>query len=82
MRYATESYSSPELGALVDAAQKGPVFLERAERSVAVLLSAEEYEQLRSSANEDFQAFCDEISDRAVARGLTEEKLAELLSRD
>ena len=82
MRYATETYSSPELGALVDAAQNEPVFLERADRSVAVLLSAEEYEQLRGSANEEFQSFCDQLSDKVAARGLTEEKLAEILSRD
>ena len=81
MRYTAEMYPSSELKTLVDAAQREPVFIERERRDVAVLMSAAEYDQLRSAANAEFQAFCDGVSDAAMAKGLTENELAELTGR-
>jgi hypothetical protein len=45
-----------------------------------VLLSPQEYDRLRALNTEEFQRFCDRIGERAAARGMTEEKLAEILA--
>jgi prevent-host-death family protein len=80
MRYTAAIDSDPKLAALVDAAQDEPVFIERGQQEVAVLVSAREYDRLSSAANLDFQEFCDSVSDKAAARGLTESKFDELLN--
>ena len=43
-------------------------------------LSPNEYDRLRALDTEEFQRFCDRIAERAAARGLTEEELAEILA--
>src|SRR5271166_1739008 len=68
------------LAALLDAAQREPVMIRRQNRDVAVLLSPQEYDRLRALNTDGFQRFCDRISERAAARGLTEEKLTEILA--
>jgi PHD/YefM family antitoxin component YafN of YafNO toxin-antitoxin module len=78
MRVPVES--DPNLAILLDAAQQEPVFIERGDQSVAVVLSAEHYDRLTGAANQDFQEFCDAVSDRAIAQGLTEAKLNDLLN--
>jgi hypothetical protein len=80
MRYTTNTDAEPKLVALLDAAQREPVFIERDRQEVAVLLSAREYDRLSGKTTHDFLAFCDTIAGRAAARGLTEEKLEDLLN--
>jgi PHD/YefM family antitoxin component YafN of YafNO toxin-antitoxin module len=60
---------------LVDAAQDEPVLIERGQQKVAVIVSAREYARLSNVANLDFQEFCNSVSDKAAAKGLTESKL-------
>jgi len=79
MRYNAASDTDPKLATLLDAAQAEPVFIERDQQEVAVLVSAREYDRLSGKAAREFNEFCDSIADRAAARGLTEEKLEELL---
>ncbi len=79
MRYSTEENTGPNLAALLDAAQQEPVFIDRGQQEVAVLVSARDYERLSGNTARLFNEFCDTIADRAAARGLTEEKLEELL---
>jgi hypothetical protein len=57
-----------------------PVTIRRQKRDVAVVLLVAEYEKLTQLNVEEFERFCDHVGARAVARGLTEEKLADLLS--
>jgi prevent-host-death family protein len=80
MRYTAASDTEPKLAALLDAAQGEPVFIERGQQEVAVLLSVREYERLSGKAAREFNEFCDVIAGRAATRGLTEEKLDELLN--
>ena len=80
MRYIAASDAETTLVALLEAAQDEPVFIERGQQGVAVLLSAREYDRLSSAANLDFQNFCDEVSDKAIAKGLTEAKMNDLLN--
>jgi prevent-host-death family protein len=80
MRYVSATDAKERLAALLDAAQREPVMIRRQKRDVAVLLSPREYDRLRALNVEEFQLFCDRIAERAAARGMTEEKLAELLA--
>jgi hypothetical protein len=76
MRFPAES--DPKLAVLLEAAQQEPVFIERGDQSVAVVLSAEDYDRLTGTANLEFQEFCDTVSDRAAGLGL-EEATGELI---
>jgi prevent-host-death family protein len=82
MRYVSATDAKQRLAALIDAAQREPVIIRRHERDVAVILSAEEYERLRALNTAEFQRFCDRVAEQAGARGLTEDKLAEILADD
>jgi len=82
MRYVSASDAKQRLAAVLDAAQREPVVIRRQRRDVAVVLSAEEYDRLRGINVAEFQAFCDRVAGKAVARGLTKRKLSLLLSGD
>ena len=79
MRYVSATDAKQRFAALIDAAQSEPVVIRRQNRDVAVLLSTQQYDRLRALNTEEFQRFCDRIGERAAARGMTEEKLAEIL---
>lgn len=80
MRYVSATDAKQRFPALLDAAQREPVAIRRQNRDIAVLLSSEEYDRLRAWNRAEFDCFCDRIAEGAAARGLTEEKLAEILA--
>ncbi len=82
MRSISATDAKQRLAALLDSVQREPVVIRRHERDVAVLLSAVEYDRLRDFHGSDFQRFCDQVANKAKARGLTEQTLATLLSDD
>ena len=63
-------------------AQSEPVILRQESEDVAVVLSMKEYEDYRRAKVADFQQFCDAVGGKAESRGLTEEKLNNILSED
>jgi prevent-host-death family protein len=79
MRYVSATDAKQRLAALLDAAQREPVMIRRQNRDVAVLLSPQEYDRLRALNTGEFQRFYDRIGERAAARGMTEEKMSEIL---
>ena len=79
MRSVSATEAKQRLAALFDAAQREPVMIRRQNRDVAVLLSPQEYDRLRALNTDEFQRFCDRIGERAAARGMTEEKMSEIL---
>lgn len=79
MRYVSATDAKQGFAKMLDAAQREPVVIRRQKRDVAVMLSVADYEKLTRLNVEEFQRFCDMISERAAERGVTEEKLAELL---
>lgn len=82
MRYVSATEAKQRLAALLDAAQREPVVIQRRQRDVAVLLSTQEYDRLRALNAAEFQRFCDRVAADAAKRGMTEEVLAEILSDD
>ncbi len=82
MRYVSATDAKQRLAAVIDAAQREPVVIRRQKRDVAVVLSMQQYERLRGLNTDEFQRFCDRVAQKAAARGLTEDKLAEILADD
>ena len=80
MRTISATEAKQRFAAMLDAAQREPVEIRRQDRPAAVLMSTAEYDRLRGLAVADFQRFCDRVGEKAVSRGLTEEKLADLLA--
>ena len=56
--------------------------IRRQKQDVAVILSPQECDRLRALNTDEFQRFCDRIGERAAARGMTKEKLAEILAEE
>jgi PHD/YefM family antitoxin component YafN of YafNO toxin-antitoxin module len=68
------------LSALIDEVRREPVLIRRQNGDAAVLIAPQDHERLCARNIEEFQRFCDRIAKRAAARGLTPDKLAELLT--
>jgi prevent-host-death family protein len=82
MKSVAATEAKNRLGAILDDAQREPIVIRRQDRDIAVVLSMAEYERLRSG---NVQAFLDirrDIAADAAARGLTEDRLAALLTGD
>jgi prevent-host-death family protein len=82
VRYVSATEAKQALAAVLDAAQREPVVIRRQQREVAVVLSIQEYQRLTALNIDEFQRFCDRIGEQVQARGLTEEKLAEILASE
>jgi antitoxin Phd len=80
MQYVSATEAKQRLAALLDAAQREPVMIRRQNREIAVILSPQEYDRIRGLNVTELLEFCDRVGQRAVACGLTEEKLAEILA--
>ncbi len=80
MQYVTATEAKQRLAAVLDAAQREPVMIKRQNREVAVVLSPREYERLCGMNILEFEQFCDKVGKDAAGRGLTEQKLAEILA--
>jgi prevent-host-death family protein len=65
---------------LLETAQREPVHIQRHERDVAVVLSAEEYERMNRERWTEFDRLSAIAAEQAKANGLTEEILAEILA--
>jgi prevent-host-death family protein len=77
---ATEAKN--RLGAILDAAQREPIVIRRQERDIAVVLSIADYDRLRSANAGAFLDLRNEIAAEAAKAGLTDARLAELVSDD
>jgi antitoxin Phd len=82
MRTITASEAKQSFAALIDAANREPVIIQRQKRDVAVVLSIAEFERLQRLNIAEFQRVCDRIGGAAKAAGITEAKLAALLAAD
>ncbi len=79
MRTVSATEAKQRFAAILDAAQHEPIMVRRQKREVAVVLSPRDYERLRSLNLRELEEYCQRIGAQAAERGLTEEKLAEIL---
>jgi len=82
MRNATPIQSEQQFSALIEAAQSGPVTIERQSRELAVILSIEDYERMRAVHLDRLKELGTAISAEAMAKGLTEEALKRMLAEE
>lgn len=75
---ATEAKQN--FAALLDRSQSGPVVIQRHERDIAVLISAEEYEKIRQLRVAELLRVSDKMAMYAESQGMTDEVFAELMS--
>jgi prevent-host-death family protein len=75
---ATEAKQN--FAAMLDTAQREPVRIQRHERDVAVVMSAEEYEEVRALRVEQVLRISEESGRYAESRGMTDELLEDILS--
>ena len=80
MQTISATDAKQKFAALLDTAQREPVRIQRHERDIAVLISAEEYDRMRKDRWAEFNRLSAIAASQAEANGLTEEILAEMSS--
>jgi prevent-host-death family protein len=80
MRTVAASEAERSFAAILEAARHEPIVIQRQDRDVAVLISPEEFEQLRVFRAEQYNSYCDKLGEKAAAAGLTDEILADILA--
>jgi prevent-host-death family protein len=79
MKAVTATEARRRFAAIIEAAQKEPVMVQRRNREAVVVVSPEQYERIRRIDVEELQRLCERVSREAAARGMTEEILADIL---
>lgn len=80
MQTMTANEAKTHFGEFIDRVQKTPVGVMRRGRLVGVMVSAEDYEQMRQFYTNRLRQTVREVGEYAANQGLTDEKLAELLA--
>jgi prevent-host-death family protein len=65
---------------VIDTAQREPVHIQRHERDVAVVISPQDYEELRRFRVQELLRLTERTSAYAEAQGMTDELLEQLLA--
>jgi prevent-host-death family protein len=82
MQYVSATEAKQTFAAVIDKAQREPVIIRKQNRDVAVIMSIEDYQRLTQANIQEFQQFRENIGRKAQERGLTEDKLNEILATD
>jgi prevent-host-death family protein len=80
MPTVSATHAKQNFAAMLDQSQREPVRIQRHERDVAVLVSAEEYKELVRDRWREFDRLSAAASAQAKVNGLTDEKLEEILA--
>jgi prevent-host-death family protein len=80
MPTVSATHAKQNFAAIVDQAQREPVRIQRHERDIAVIVSAEEFENLRKLRVRELIRLSEENGRYAESQGMTDELLAELLA--
>jgi len=80
MPTVSATHAKQNFAAMIDAAQREPVRIQRHERDVAVLLSAEEWEKIHRMRVEQLIRLTEESGRYAASKGMTDELLEQLLA--
>jgi prevent-host-death family protein len=82
MQFVSATEAKQTFAALVEKAQREPVVIRKQNRDVAVIMSMEDYQRITEANVQEFQQFRENMGRKAQERGLTEDKLNELLATD
>lgn len=82
MQFVSDTEVNQAFAAIIDKAQREPVTIRQQNRDVAVIMSMEDYQRITRINIQEFQQFRENIGRKAQERGLTEDKLNELLIND
>ena len=80
MQVLSANYAKTQFGQMIDMAQKEPVRITRHNRVVGVMVSAQDYEDMRTFYADRLKQTLQATANSARERGLTQVKLDELLS--
>lgn len=80
MKTVAATEAKNRLGAILDDAQREPIVIRRQARDIAVVLSMADYERLRSGNVQAFLELRNEVAAEARTNGLTDDRLAALLT--
>ncbi len=80
MQVVSATEAKQTFAAVIDKAQREPVIIRKQNRDVAVIMSIEDYQRITRINIQEFQQFRENIGRKAQERGLTEDKLNELLN--
>jgi prevent-host-death family protein len=79
MQTVSATHAKQNFAAILDQSQREPVRIQRHDRDVAVLISAEEYEKIHQLRVKEVLRFTEETSKYAESQGMTDELLEKLL---
>ncbi|WP_069790881.1 type II toxin-antitoxin system Phd/YefM family antitoxin (plasmid) [Cyanobacterium sp. IPPAS B-1200] len=82
MRFISATEAKQTFGNVINQAQREPITIQKKNRDVAVIMSIEDYQRITRINLQEFQQFRTNIGNRALKKGLTEDKLQELLADD
>jgi prevent-host-death family protein len=82
MPTVSATHAKQDFAAMLDQSRREPVRIQRHDRDVAVLVSAEEYEKIHRLRVQELLRFTEETSRYAESQGMTEELLEKLLTED
>jgi prevent-host-death family protein len=80
MPTVSATHAKQNFAAILDQSQREPVWIQRHDRNVAVVISSEEYERLHRNRWAEFNRLAAIAAEQAKANGLTEELLTEILA--
>ena len=80
MQVLSSNYAKTQFGQMIDMAQKEPVRITRHNRVVGVIVSAQDYDDMRAFYADRLKQTLQATAGAARERGLTQDKLDELLS--
>ena len=80
MQTITANEAKTRFGELIDRVQREPIQVTRHNRVVGVMVSAEDYHAMRAFYADRLRRSLKESAEEAVAKGLTDEKLEQLLA--
>lgn len=80
MPTVSATHAKQNFAAMLDLSQREPVRIQRHDREVAVLLSSQEYEEIRKLRARELIRLSDEMGRYAESQGMTDELLEKLLA--
>jgi prevent-host-death family protein len=80
MSTVSATHAKQNFAAILDQSQREPVRIQRHERDVAVLISAEEFENIRKLRAQELIRLSEGMGRYAESRGMTDELLQQLLA--